>query len=162
MGRSRIIGIIILGIIGLTISQCTSAKRDDAGQITKSGDLDAFVTQVGDCLNDLPLVGENGVSVSTVEAIPCNQPHHWQVFYKSSTELSTFSAQGILEDASFICNSALDALVGSLSYLKATEYGNADLTYFGPTDKSWTIKGDRTIDCLIGSDTKLFYTSILD
>ena len=162
MGRSRIIGIIILGIIGLTISQCTSAKRDDAGQITKSGDLDAFVTQVGDCLNDLLPVGETGIDISSVDATPCTQPHHWQVFYKSSTELNSFSAQGILDDASFICNSALEALVGSMSYLKATEYGNADLTYFGPTNKSWTIKGDRTIDCLIGSDTKLFYTSIFD
>jgi hypothetical protein len=102
------------------------------------------------------------VNVSSVGATPCTQPHHWQVFYKSSVELDTFSAQGILQNANFICNSALDALVESMSYLKASEYGSAELSYLGPTYKSWTLKGDRTIDCLIGSDTKLYYTSILD
>jgi hypothetical protein len=162
MGKNRIIGFIILVIVGSIISQCSSAKRDDAGKITKSGDLDAFVTQIGDCLNDLPDNHASGINISTVGATPCTQAHHWQVFYKSSTELDSFSVQAIKDDASFICNSALDALVGSISYLKATEYGDADLTYFGPTNKSWTIKGDRTIDCLIGSDTKLYYSSVLN
>lgn len=162
MFRNRIVGLILLVIFGSIISQCTSAKRDDAGQITESGDLDAFVTQIGDCLDDLPDNHLNGINISTVGATPCTQPHHWQVFYKSSTELDSFSMQGIKDDASFICNSALDALAGSMSYLKATEYEDAELTYFGPTEKSWTIKGDRTIDCLIGSDTKLYYSSVLN
>lgn len=162
MIKSRLVWLIVIIIFGSIISQCSSANRNDAGLITKSGDLDAFVTRVGDCLNDLPVIGDYGTDVSTIRATPCNEPHHWQVFYKTSTELDSFSAQGILNDATFICNSALDALFDSMSYLKANEYGSAELTYFGPTEKSWTIKGDRTIDCLIGSDTKLYYSSILE
>ena len=49
MIKNRLIGLIVLVIFGAVISQCSSASRDDAGQITKSGDLDVRETRVGDC-----------------------------------------------------------------------------------------------------------------
>ena len=162
MGKNRIIGFIILVIIGSIISQCSSAKRDDAGKITKSGDLDAFVTQIGDCLKDFPFIPDSGTSVSTVDAVPCNEAHHWEVFYKSSINSSTYSEQGVIEAANSICNSGLDALSQSISSLKASEYGDADINFLHPTSKSWTTKGDRAVDCLIGSETQLYYSSVLN
>jgi hypothetical protein len=162
MNRSRIIGFAILGIIGLIISQCTSAKRDDSGQISKSGDLDVFVTQIGDCLSDFPVIGDAGTEVSTVNAIPCNEPHHWQVFYKSSITLESYSFDGIIEEANNICNQGLDGLSQNISGLKATEYSDSKITFLHPTSKSWSSKNDRAVDCLIGSDGQLFYSSIFE
>jgi len=162
MSKNRIIGFVVLGIIGLIISQFTGAKRDDSGQITKSGDIGAFETHIGDCLKDMPNIPDAGTSINNLNAIPCNEAHHWQVFYKSSINLSTYSEQGVIDSASSICNSGIDALWQSISSLKASEYGDADITYLHPTSESWNTKGDRAVDCLIGSDTQIYYSSVLN
>jgi len=162
MRRNRIIGFVIFGIIALIISECSSAKRDDSGQISKSGELDAFVTQIGDCLSDFPSTTDAGSEVSSVNAVPCNEPHHWQVYYKSSATLETYSLDGVIEEANYICNAGLEALVQSMSSLKANEYSNSKITFLHPTERSWTSKNDRAVDCFIGSETQLFYSSIFD
>ena len=162
MNKNRIIGFVVLVLIGLIISQFTSAKRDDSGQITKSGDIGAFETHIGDCLKDMPNIPDAGTSIKNLSAIPCNEAHHWQVFYKSSINLSTYSEQGVIDSASSICNSGIDGLWQSISSLKASEYGDAGITYLHPTSESWNAKGDRAVDCLIGSDTQIYYSSVLN
>ena len=63
--------------------------------------------------------------------------------------------------ASKICEEAYEALFLSLSDFKFEEYENAEGVNFSPTPESWK-SGDRTVDCIIGSETALFYSSILD
>ena len=46
------------------ISGIDNTTRDEVGQIVQSGDLGAFVTKVGDCINDLPQ--DQNVTVKTV------------------------------------------------------------------------------------------------
>ena len=159
--KNRIIVIIILGIIGLTISQCTSAKRDDAGQITKSGDLDVRETRVGDCFVDFPNVTESSVDIASIKASPCNEAHSWQVFHKSSISLDEYSDEAVIEASDDICTYAIDALFASLTYSKLNEHKNSDFNILNPTQQGW-LQGNKTVDCLIGSDTQIYYTSVLD
>ena len=162
MRKDRIVGIVLLCILALIINQCSSAKRNDNGEISKAGDLDAYVTQVGDCLETFPAAAGTTELISTLDAIPCSQPHRWEVFYKSSSNLDTFTEQGVSDEANSLCNSAIEAILSSASSIKVNEYATARLGSINPTSNTWNLKNDRAIDCLIGSDTQFYYSSILE
>jgi len=160
--RTRVIGFIILGLLGLILSECSSADRDDAGVITESGDVSAFDIQVGDCFVDLPGNGEDGNTFSSIEAIPCNEGHKWQMFSSQTLTLPEYSEEGARSQADDMCNQAVQNLINGMSSIKLDAFQNAQLTYTLPTSKSWTVKGDRTIDCFIGSDTETYFTSVFN
>ena len=151
----------MLVIFGAIISQCSSASRDDAGQITKSGDLDVSETRVGDCFIDFPNVTESSVDVASVKASPCNEPHSWQVFHKSNISLDEYSEVAVIDSSNEICSYATDALFASLSSSKLNEHKNSDINILNPTAQGWSA-GNKAVDCLIGSDTQIYYTSILE
>ena len=158
--RTKLVGLLILVALGLILDQCTSAKRDDAGQITKSGDVSAFEIQVGDCFKDLPQVEQT--TLSSVSAVPCNEAHHWQAFASSSITLSEYSEAGVKQAASVLCSERAETLVINMSAIKFDAFQSAGLTYFYPTSKSWNSRSDRSVDCLIGSDTNTYFASVLD
>jgi hypothetical protein len=150
-GAAALIGVSVWGIAGED-----NSTRDESGQIVVSGEVGAFVTKLGDCLESLP----DGKSVSTVPGVPCGEPHHWQVYHKEESSLSDFDEALIVEEANRICSSALENIVPKLSEAQFEIYEDSDGSYFAPTATSWE-KGDRTIDCLRGSDLKFYTTSFL-
>ena len=160
--RTRLIGFALLIFIGLILDQCSSAKRNDSGEITKSGDLSAFEISVGDCFNELPNLDDTAQTFSSVSAVPCNQSHHWQAFHKGIVELSEYSESGVSEAAQSQCSSAERYLVNEMSAIKFDAFRNATMVLLYPTEKSWNLRSDRSIDCLIGSDTEEYFTSVLD
>ena len=157
--RTRVIGFIILAIIGFTISECSSADRNDSGDVVKSGDVQASDTQVGDCFNDLPADGE---PFSSLKAVPCIEGHQYQLFYRGTSTLSSFSEEAAFQEAEEICQDAAVSLFRQMSAIKYDAFKDADLGYIYPTEKSWSSKGDRKVECLVGSDTETYFTSILD
>ena len=161
MFKNRLIGLIVLVIFGAVISQCSSANRDDAGQITKSGDLSVNETRVGDCFIDFPDVTSDATNISSVKAVPCTEPHSWQVFYKSSLSPGEYSDSAVIDASDEVCTYAVDALFASLNDLQYNEYRTADINIIQPTEKTWA-NGNRAVDCLIGSDTQTYYSSVLN
>jgi hypothetical protein len=162
--RNRIVGIIILVVIGAIVNECSSADRNSEGTITTQGELDAFETRIGDCFANLPsdAGNEETVEFKTLNAIPCNEPHRWQVVHKGYiTNVEEYEVGEIENQASTICENAYKELFLSMSDSKYAEYKEAQSTNFVPTQKSWE-NGDRTVDCLVGSDNTEFYTSILN
>lgn len=157
--RTRVIGFIILAIIGFTISECSSADRNDAGDIVKAGDVQATETRIGDCYNELP---EDGETFSSIKAVPCNEGHQYQLFYQGTSTLTSFSEDAAREEASDICNEAVNNLFNQMSAIKYDAFRNADIGYFSPTSDSWTSSDDRLIECLVGSDVETYFTSVLD
>jgi hypothetical protein len=157
--RNRIIGFIILAIIGFTISECSSADRNDAGDIVKAGDVQASDTQLGDCYNELPGDGE---TFSTINAVPCNEAHQYQLFYQGTSSLTSFSEDAARQEADGICDEAANNLFNQMSAIKYDAFKNADLGYFYPTSESWSSYDDRRIECLIGSDTETYFSSVFD
>ena len=160
--RTRLIGFLVLVVLGLILDQCSSAKRDDAGQITKSGDVSAFEIQVGDCFKELPMAQTTESTFSSVSAVPCNESHHWQSFYKDQLNIESFSEEAVQQSSDDICNAAAQNLINNMSAIKFDAFQNAKITFSYPTYKSWTLRGDRSVDCLIGSTEESYFTSALD
>jgi hypothetical protein len=127
--------------------------------------LGAFVTQLGDCINDVPEETTSEViSFSTVTGVPCDQPHHWQVIHKGEITLEEFSESGVMREAEILCASALDGIFDSLDESdidRVAQFENSYDTSFFPSPESW-VEGDRTVDCLIGSDEETYTDSFLD
>ena len=157
--RTRVIGFIILAIIGFTISECSSADRNDLGDIVKSGDVQASDTRVGDCFNELPADGE---TFSSVRAVPCNEAHQWQLYFRGTSTLSSFSEDVVRLETSDICKEAASTLFNQMSAIKYDAFKNAELGFFYPTSDSWTSDDDRKLECLVGSDSETYFTSVFD
>ena len=159
MIKRLVVGGLGLGVAAWAgIGGVDSTTRDEVGQITVQGELGAFATQLGDCINDLPEVKE----VYTITGIPCDQPHHWQIILKDEIALEEFSRSEVDNETNLICDAAATDL--ATSFMNANdeviyEYENAQTNYLSPSSESW-VEGDRTVDCLIGSYTE-FYTSSL-
>ena len=141
------------------VSAIDNTTRDDSGTIIEAGDLGAFVTKVGDCLNGLPS-GAQG-SVDVVQGVPCTEAHQWQVIHKENLSLSEFNASAVEMAAQDICDRAIENLVYGLSEFKFNEYRNASSNVLQPTSDSWANE-DRVVDCLIGSDSEFYYSSIFN
>lgn len=164
MNSNRIIGFIIVGLIAVGISECSSADRNSEGEITSQGEVDAFETRVGDCFLELPseFSSEETIEFQSLDAIPCSEAHKWQVVHKGYlSNMTEYSEASIQQESSRICEDAYESLFLSINDFKYEEYKNAQSISFFPTPESWE-NGDKTVDCLIGSETSFFYTSILD
>jgi hypothetical protein len=157
--RTRVIGFIILAIIGLTLSECSSADRDESGAIVSSGDVQADETRLGDCYNELPADGE---TFSSISAVPCNEAHQYQLFYRGTSSLTSFSEEAARQEAEDVCTQAADNLLSQMSAIKYDAFRNANLGFFYPTNKSWNSYDDRNVECLIGSDTEIYFTSVFE
>jgi hypothetical protein len=151
-GVAAVVGLGVWGVAGEDHS-----TRDDTGSIVASGDVGAFVTKLGDCFESLP----DESTISTIPGVPCNTAHHWQVFHKEDTSLTSYDKAALDADVEAICSAALEDLVYGLSDAKYQEYQESNSFYLFPTPESWD-KGDRTIDCLQGSDTISYYSSLLN
>lgn len=160
--RARVIGIGVFIVIALLISHFTDAGRNDAGEVTKSGDVSAADVQVGDCFDEIPALSPEGSTFQSVHAVPCSEGHHWQAFHEENTSLESYSETDVLSSAGQICDSATETLINSMSSIKFDAFQNAQVTYFTPTYSSWSDKGDRLVQCLIGSDDESYFTSVFE
>jgi hypothetical protein len=154
-------GVATAGAVWMGVAGEDHTTRDKGGQITNSGQLGAFVTKVGDCMNDFPHMDPGGgATVKTVTGVSCAEAHHWQVFDKQNLTLSIYDKNLVIKGAELLCWKSSKALVLTMSQSKLSEYQNSDTTYMAPTQPSWE-KGDRMVDCIVGSYSKLYYESIL-
>jgi hypothetical protein len=142
------------------ISAVDNTTRDETGQITESGDLGAFVTKVGDCVNGLSdSAYSEGVDV--LKGVPCSEPHNWQVYHKENLTLVDFDEGQVSQMSNAICDQATENLTSSWGDSQWTIYSDAGFTMLGPTADSWAHE-DRIVDCLIGSNSRLYTTSVFN
>ena len=146
------------------IAGVDSTTRDEAGQITVQGELGAFVTKLGDCINDVPQgSSEELLKVSTVTGVPCDQPHNWQVIHKGEITLGEFSESEVERKSKILCDAALERIIDSFDesdYERVAPFEDSYTNFFLPTAESW-VEGDRTVDCIIGSNEETYTDSFL-
>ena len=121
------------------------ADRDEAGAIVEEAEVDAFNVRAGDCFN-MP----DGISVESVTASPCTEPHDSQAFrlfeitgfevLPTSTEMEKIVIDGCLGD--YFTN-----FVG-VPY----EDSALELTWFEPSDDTWDQLDDREIVCIVTNE----------
>ncbi len=118
--------------------------RDDDGAISEGGDLGASEMVVGDCFDDF----NQGGLTSSVEAIPCEQEHVYEVFHDFSLPEGDYPDADTIDAAAYEeCDDAFDEFVG-VSYDDST----LEYFFFAPTEEGWTAYDDRLVSCIIGSE----------
>lgn len=102
-------GVAVLAIGGgiWGVSGQDHTKRDTTGTVVAAGQLGVFVTHLGDCFQSLP---NHETGISTVEAVPCTSPHHWQVVYKGTMTDSTFNHPIQATETQNLCVQQITAL----------------------------------------------------
>jgi hypothetical protein len=120
----------------------TPVERDPSGQVTASGNADAFDLHVGDCMISADLQS----TFSEVPATPCTDPHDSEVIYIFDMQDGVYDDNAITQAAEDQCKQAMISYVGPNYADVAT--GELDYTYFTPTQDGWNKQGDREIDCL--------------
>ena len=133
-----LLALLFSGVV--LLAACDSAKRDDSGQITDSGDLDVFTMQIGDCFQD---AGED--VVADVKAVPCSQEHDNEVYHIFALQDGAWPGETTVEQSADTgCLPAFETYVGS-----AYEESHLDYTWLTPTQRSWEEKDDREIVCVL-------------
>jgi RNA polymerase subunit RPABC4/transcription elongation factor Spt4 len=127
-------------VIALGASYVFAARRDESGEVTGAGDLSVFDIQVGDCFD----VDADATEVESVRAIPCGEPHTYEMFWTGTypgdeqpTEDEYFSW---LEGE---CIPAFEAYVG-IAFADSIYY----IGSLSPTKESWG-DGDREFSCYL-------------
>lgn len=135
-------------VLALTLSGCSwwgptrDAPRDSAGAVVSAGTVDANVLKVGDCLNE-----PDSEEFETVGAIPCSQPHDYQVFHVFTVTGRSYPSDARWDELSDPC------YAGKYTEFVGVSYDDSELDAFPftPTDEAWS-NGDRTIQCIIGEE----------
>ena len=136
----RIVVIGILVLVGWIYEQVTSANRDDQGNISKAGEVNAFEFKVGDCLADVGLE----VDFESTTGVPCSDNHALEVF--ASTNIPMTILYDSEEYNNFIddfCGSSLLAYAGINANLDEYTYS------FLRANAETFADGERGIDCVV-------------
>ena len=137
-------------IVAVAIGVITSASRNASGQIDDPGSVSVNGLKPGDCLERVPA----GV-VTAVDAVPCSNPHHAEVYATFKLTGSTYPGDQVVDTQSDSgCKSYLSVYSASASDDEALT-----IYYFAPNSSSWRT-GDRQVICVASDDTHLRSGSI--
>lgn len=128
--------VALLAVLG----GCQQAARDEAGQISEAGSVDAFEMRIGDCFNDGSIGAD---AVFSVPGVPCAEPHANEVY-------ATFDlADGPWPGTELVESKATDGCYDRFAKAIGATYEESDL-YFSwlvPTAESWGELDDREVVC---------------
>jgi hypothetical protein len=141
-------GIVAIGLATL-LGACSlfggsGVDRDEDGNISGSGELDAFNVVIGDCFFE-----PEDETFSSLPGVPCTQAHDGEYIHKFDIDLPAFDKSAITEAAKEECLAAANDYIGP----NWQDLASVDVGYFTPTSGSWG-KGDREIACyaMVDSD----------
>ena len=152
-GQTTKTGTVVAGVVGavilttgaivfvaLVIGNSIGSQRDSTGEIVQGGRLDAFDVRISDCI-DTP----TGTSFTTVEAIPCAQPHDAEVYDLYAMAGTSYPGETAIEDIALErCLTSFDPFVGI-----AYEISELEVYWLQPTEDSWQELDDREIVCMV-------------
>ncbi len=142
-----IFGVIALAVVGGSIF--FAARRDDGGEITDAGSLDVQDVRVGDCFDLEGDVPEGGGEISSVRAIPCGEPHVYEMYFVGDYPEGE-EPSGPNEDYTAW---EQDACVGSFESYVGHSFDTSIyyISALTPTDESWDA-GDRALQCFLHNE----------
>ena len=144
-----VIGVVVLGLAvgGYIVKKHNEAGRDDSGNISSKGDVDAFNIHAGDCFKD-PGVSSD---ISSVTGIPCTQPHTAQVVssfvYPGATDVRPLDSD-LQANANPLCDQAVKDKVDESKVPQ-----DAEQSLLVPQGRAWS-KGHHDILCIVTSNTE--------
>ncbi|HMG28909.1 MAG TPA: septum formation family protein [Jiangellaceae bacterium] len=107
-----------------------------------AGEVDVLDLKVGDCLAES--VPGGGEEVSSVQSVPCSEPHSEEVYAAVTLPEGDFPGEeAVVAQAEELCTAEFESFVG-LPYEESALY----LSYLTPTEESWS-HGDREVVCTV-------------
>lgn len=147
---------VVLGLLPLGGLACgDDGERPGAAETDRTTttptveerDQDVFTFEVGDCFNDpegVDLEQEEGADLTSVGAVPCNEPHDNEVIHLFDVEdEDEFPGTDALMEQAETCTGPFEQYVG-ISY----DESELEIFPFVPTAESWE-RGDREIVCAV-------------
>ncbi|TDC53579.1 DUF4190 domain-containing protein [Jiangella ureilytica] len=130
--------VVIVGSVVYVV--VTSAERNADGEITEEGTVSTMDIEVGDCLNGLRGIEDD--TLTTLPAVPCDQPHEGEVYATFELEDGDYpGVDGIAAVADERCANELAALSQ-----EAWNDPDIGLFYFYPDELYWP--NDREVVCI--------------
>lgn len=118
----------------------TAAERNDAGEITSAGAVDAFEVRVGDCFDDGAFASSE---ISEVPGVPCAEPHDNEVYATFDISGDWPGDERIEELSDEGCYERFAATIG-----RSYEESVIDYTTIYPSQGSWKQRDDREVVCV--------------
>lgn len=131
---------VLIGVVALVyLNFFAGPSRDSSGQLTEAGTVAVTDLRIGDCFDT-----SETVEISDVEAMPCTQPHAFEVYHLATHETATFPTDAEL-DAIFgeVCIEPFATYVGT-TYENSEIYAN----FITPSEDSFA-GGDRGYICVL-------------
>ncbi len=138
------LGLVGVGYAGLAGEDNTT--RDNSGEVVEGGELGAFRIRVGDCFVD-PL---DGSTIEAVDAVPCTQPHMFEVYAAFNLAYDTddpYPGQSVVHELTD------DGCYGRFIEFVGLEYEESSFEFGAvyPTKDSWDELDDREVLCVISN-----------
>jgi hypothetical protein len=141
--------IIFALVIGALYWFFPDVERDETGAIVSEGDLEAGSLRMGDCFNNRSLSdleGSETTDVRTVDAIPCDLPHEFEIYALSHQLFDQSSYPGeevITLTADEYCDIEFEKFIGINAQDSILSY-----VFMFPTKDAWNI-GDKSTTCAV-------------
>jgi hypothetical protein len=119
-------------------------RDEETGEVVEAGEVDAFEVHVGDCLL---IGGQTGEDVESVPAVPCQEPHDFEVFALVQLDDGPYPGSTVIDEQGLErCVAEFEAYVGK-------PYAESEFTavpFLVPSAQSWTMNNDREVVCALG------------
>ena len=142
-GSAVALSIALTGCSTITNLISGDAPRvEETGEVTEESNIDIFSLKVGDCM---PGDAMSGSEQTDADVVPCSEPHGYEVYHEFELADGEFpGAEAIQAEVEAQCLPAFDSFIG-LTF----EESALDITWYEPTEDSWTEADDRLVQCLV-------------
>jgi hypothetical protein len=143
-----IVGVAGLGLVGVGyagVAGQDDSTRDSTGAVVEGGQVGALRIRTGDCMGDIP-----GSTFETVDAVPCAQPHKYEVFAAFNLPFDNSAAfPGEESIATLSDDGCADRFAGFVGLAYEQSIYMYGMTF--PTAGTWDEVDDREVLCLISN-----------
>ena len=132
----------VIVVAGVTAK--SSAQRNSAGDVVKSGTVPVFDLRPGDCFT-VPggLIGSTNSKIRTLPAVPCSTPHDSEAFGSFTAAETAYPGANVLRDeARSQCIKLLEGYVPDVQSLPTGSVAQ----YLMPNSAAWD-QGEHRVEC---------------
>lgn len=143
--RMKLRTLLLALLVGVATGACGAdePQRDASGEINAVDDVDPNALKAGDCFNDPE--DENATEVTSLKAVPCDEPHDNEVFHVFDLPDGDFPGDDEVKEQGLAgCEPKLAGYVGATA-----EEAGLLIVPVTPTEGTWDTADDRKVICAL-------------
>lgn len=143
--RKALLALLLAALLGVATGACAAdePRRDESGEINETDEVDPNALKAGDCFDDPD--DENATEVTSLTAVPCDEPHDNEVFHVFDLPDGEFpGSDEVKEQGLQGCEPELEDYVGATG-----EEAGLLIVPVTPTEGTWNDADDRKVICAL-------------